>query len=54
MTAQDSFYPEIAAFYGAVLFNGLEGVARTSGLKATPLSDHGTDDELISPDTGFN
>ncbi len=49
MTAQDPFYPEIHTFYDAVLFNGFKGVARTGGLKATPLSDYGTNNQLISP-----
>lgn len=53
MTAQDSFYAEIATFKGSVLFNGLEGVARTGRLKAAPLSDHRTDNELISPNKDF-
>jgi len=53
MTAQDSFYPEIGTFYDAVLFNGFKGVARTGGLKATPLSDYGTNNQLISPNADF-
>jgi hypothetical protein len=51
MTAQDPFYPEIGAFYDAVLFNSFKGVVRTSGLKTTPLSDYGTNYQLISPNT---
>ena len=54
MTAQDPFYPKIATFYDAVLFNGFKGVARTSGLKATPLSDYGANNQLISPNTDFD
>ena len=53
MTAQDPFYPEIATFYNAVRFNGFEGVARTGGLKAAPLSNYGTNHQLISPNTNF-
>jgi len=54
MTAQDPFYPEIHTFYDAVLFNGFKGVARTGGLKATPLSDYGANNQLISPNTDFD
>ena len=54
MTAQDPFYPEIHTFYDAVLFNGFKGVVRTGGLKATPLSDYGADNQLISPNTDFD
>ena len=53
MTAQDSFYAEIATFYGAMFFNGLEGVVRTGGLETTPLSDQRADNELIAPNTEF-
>ena len=54
MTAQDSFYAEIATFYGTVFVNGFKGVVRTSGLKTTPLSDYGTNYQLISPNTDFD
>lgn len=53
MTAQYPFYPEIGAFYDAVLFNGFKGVARAGGLKATPLSDYRANNQLISPNTDF-
>jgi len=47
MTARNAFYAQNAAFYRAVLSNGLKRIGGATGVESTSVTDKRADEELI-------